>query len=168
MSPRVVSFKSFSYAQWKKEKPLEITSLAPSTSLHLIVLPFGIAASHKELKKINPLLQVPLRSYSYSSSLHFCCLSSSLQLFSPYYVHRRHLSFSAQPETQSRDLVAVVDLPSWTDHWIFSNLHDSLILKLAKVTTFTVYKCLLYANLCIYVSIWLCVFKPSLWTYRHN
>lgn len=52
MSLRVVSFKSFSYAQWKKkEKPLEITSLALSTSLHLIVLPFGIAAAHKELKK---------------------------------------------------------------------------------------------------------------------
>lgn len=35
----------------KKEKPLEITSLALSTNLHLIVLPFGIAAAHKELKK---------------------------------------------------------------------------------------------------------------------
>lgn len=50
MSPRVVSLESFSYAQWKKEKPLEITSLALSTSLHLIVLPVGIAVSHKEIK----------------------------------------------------------------------------------------------------------------------
>lgn len=32
----------------KKKKPLEITSLALSASLHLIVLPFGIAVAYKE------------------------------------------------------------------------------------------------------------------------
>lgn len=35
----------------EKKKPLEITSLALRTSLHLIVLPFGIAVAHKELKR---------------------------------------------------------------------------------------------------------------------
>jgi len=37
----------------KKEKPLEITSLALSTCLHLIVFPFGVAVTHKKFKKIH-------------------------------------------------------------------------------------------------------------------
>lgn len=107
--------------------------------------------------KKNPLSQVPLSSYS--SSLHSYCPSPSLQLFSTLlYVQTPPFSSSPALDTKQR----------FGGSCCLISSEHLLVLMLARMIIFTVYRCLRYAHFCTYVSVWLCIFQPSLWTYRQN